>query len=210
MYAGFHHRPLPVDEVLDRVGLTDRADVRNARLSGGQRRRLDVALALIGDPDLVFLDEPTTGFDPEARRAAWDSIDGLRALGKTVVLTTHDLDEAEALADRIAVLVAGRIVAVGTPATIGGRRGRQTEIRVSTGAARPLPSLPARLRRRSRSEDDALVVTTSSPVTDLHALTAWLLEHGVDDASVEVRRPSLEDVYFDLIATDADVAVLSC
>src|SRR5246127_2830634 len=121
LYAGYYAAPLPVREVIKLVGLQRRATVRGARLSGGQQRRMDVALALIGDPELVFLDEPTTGFDPSARRSAWEMIDGLRGLGKTIFLTTHYMDEAEALADRIAVLSAGVIVAEGTPRTLGSR-----------------------------------------------------------------------------------------
>ena len=120
-YAGYYPHPRDVDDTIELVGLTDKRDARAGRLSGGQQRRLDVALALVGDPELVFLDEPTTGFDPAARRAAWSMIDDLRRLGKTVMLTTHYMEEAEALADRIAILVRGRIAAEGTPSTIGDR-----------------------------------------------------------------------------------------
>ena len=128
MYAGFYRAPRDIDETIALVGLTAKAGALGTRLSGGQRRRLDFALALIGDPELIFLDEPTTGFDPSARRAAWEVIAGLRALGKTVFLTTHYMDEAEYLADRIAVLSAGRIVAEGTPRTLGGRDRMNTSI----------------------------------------------------------------------------------
>ena len=121
LYAGYYSAPRAIGETIGLVGLEEKADTLGEQLSGGQRRRLDVALALIGDPELIFLDEPTTGFDPSARRAAWDVIAGLRALGKTVFLTTHYMDEAEHLADRIAVIAAGRIVAEGTPETLGGR-----------------------------------------------------------------------------------------
>ncbi len=121
MYAGFYRAPRDIDETIALVGLTDKAGALGTRLSGGQRRRLDFALALIGDPELIFLDEPTTGFDPSARRAAWEVIAGLRQLGKTIFLTTHYMDEAEHLADRIAVLSAGHVVAEGTPRTLGGR-----------------------------------------------------------------------------------------
>ena len=122
LYAGYYRTPRKIDDTISLVGLADKADTLAGELSGGQRRRLDVGvLALIGDPDIVFLDEPTTGFDPSARRAAWDVIAGLRQLGKTIFLTTHYMDEAEYLADRIAVMADGRIVAEGTPKTLGGR-----------------------------------------------------------------------------------------
>jgi ABC-2 type transport system ATP-binding protein len=198
MYAGFYDDPIGVDEVLGTVGLTAEAGVRNARLSGGQRRRLDVALALVGDPELVFLDEPTTGFDPEARRSAWEAIAKLRQLGKTVVLTTHALDEAEALADRIAVLVDGRIVAGGTPATLGNRHRRLAEVRLAPAAA---DALPRRLRRSTAlASDGSVVVTMDATAASLHDLSGLLVAAGAGDTPLEVRRPTLEDVYFDLLA----------
>jgi ABC-2 type transport system ATP-binding protein len=188
--------PRPTAEVLELVGLTDQADVRVKRLSGGQQRRLDLALALVGDPELVFLDEPTTGFDPSARRASWDLIEGLCNLGKTVLLTTHYMEEAQRLADRIVVIAQGRIVAEGTPETIGGRNLAATVIRFSLPAGTSVSDVPA---RDARIDDDGHVsLNTSEPTKLLHELTAWALANGGELAGLEVQRPSLEDVYLDL------------
>jgi len=196
MYAGFYDDPLPVDDVLALVGLAEQASTRNARLSGGQQRRLDFALALIGDPDLVFLDEPTTGFDPAARRAAWDVIAGLRRLDKTVFLTTHYLEEAEVLADRIAVIARGCIVAIGTPSTLGDRHLAPTTIRVR-GIAPRTKKAPPSIAQRIEVEGDRLTMRSNDAVRDLHALTGWLAsEPGVE---IDVRQPSLEDIYLDLV-----------
>jgi ABC-2 type transport system ATP-binding protein len=182
--------------VIDLVGLAAKSDERVRRLSGGQQRRLDMAVALAGDPELLFLDEPTTGFDPSARRTAWDVVSGLRDLGKTVFLTTHYMDEAEHLADRIAVIAAGRIVAEGTPATLGGRA--QMAARISfalpTGAALP-PALAGRARPDGNSR---VVVESERPLADLEMLAGWARERELDLADLEVRRPSLEDVYLEL------------
>ncbi|HZU74168.1 MAG TPA: ABC transporter ATP-binding protein [Acidimicrobiales bacterium] len=198
LYAGLHYRPLPVAEVMELVGLGPSADVRNARLSGGQQRRLDFALALIGDPDLVFLDEPTTGFDPGARRAAWDVIAGLRQLGKTVLLTTHYLEEAEVLADRMAVMAGGRVVACGPPALLGGRGEEPTELRFVTEPAIRPRLLPADISRRADVQGTKLIVRSHDPLRDLHLVCGWLLDNGIAAHSVEVRRRSLEDIYLDL------------
>jgi ABC-2 type transport system ATP-binding protein len=185
LYAGYHERPIGVDEAIRVAGLTGLEDRRGGRLSGGQQRRVDVALALIGDPELIFLDEPTTGFDPAARRATWETIAGLRTHGKTVFLTTHYMEEAEVLADRIAVIVGGRIVAEGTPATLGARdRGAARIVFTPPPGAEP-PVAPGTL-----AED---------PLRALHALTSWAVEHGHDLPDLEVRRPSLEDVYLRLV-----------
>ena len=199
LYAGFYDRPLPVDEVLALVGLTGQAGVRNDRLSGGQQRRLDVALALVGDPELIFLDEPTTGFDPAARRAAWEVVSGLRALGKTVFLTTHYLEEADALADRIAVIVGGRIVAQGTPEALGGRDAAASEI----GFRAPVAScrvLPAGWRRRAQVTAGTVRLSSAEPLADLAELAAWAAAEGVAVSDLSVRRPTLEDVYLRLTA----------
>jgi ABC-2 type transport system ATP-binding protein len=198
LYAGFHFRPLGVEHVLELVGLTDSAGTRNERLSGGQQRRLDFALALIGDPDLIFLDEPTTGFDPGARRLAWQVISGLRQLGKTIVLTTHYLEEAEVLADRIAVIAGGLVVAEGTPATIADRHLSPTVIRVE--ASRPFRrrSLPAELSRLADIDGAALCLSTNDPVRHLHRLCGWMLDNGIEANGIDVRRPDLEDIYLDL------------
>jgi ABC-2 type transport system ATP-binding protein len=199
LYAGYYRAPRAVDDTLRLVGLGDRADERAARLSGGQRRRLDVALALIGDPELIFLDEPTTGFDPSARRAAWDVIAGLRELGKTVFLTTHYMEEAERLADRIAIIAAGQIIAEGTPQTLGGGRLGGTSIIFSLPGDTAAAELPRGLAERVQLHHGGRAVLSGSSVTaDLHALAGWALERGLELDDLEVRRPTLEDVYLKL------------
>jgi ABC-2 type transport system ATP-binding protein len=180
MFAGYYERPRDIDEVIELVGLSEKRDARVKTLSGGQKRRLDLGLALVGDPDLVFLDEPTTGFDPAARRAAWEMIRSLRLLGKTVLLTTHYLDEAEQLADRVAVLRGGVIVREGTPAELTGGSG-ETEIRY----------------RRNGSD---VVERTTDATRRLNELTTEALAKGETLDELEVRRPSLEDVYLELTA----------
>jgi ABC-2 type transport system ATP-binding protein len=198
LYAGYYPAPRPVDETIGLVGLAEQSDQLATALSGGQRRRLDVALALIGDPDLIFLDEPTTGFDPAARRAAWEVVSGLRALGKTIVLTTHYMEEAERLADRIVVMVRGQIVADGTPATLGGRnRARATiSFRLPDGADAPglLPSGEG----VAADPHGVHTVHTPQPTNDLLALTTWAVAHGLELEALEVRQPTLEDVYLEL------------
>jgi len=183
-FAGYYERPRDVDEVIDLVGLSEKRNARVNTLSGGQKRRLDLGIALVGDPDLVFLDEPTTGFDPAARRAAWDMIRSLRSLGKTVLLTTHYLDEAEQLADRVAVLREGRIVRIGTPRelTAGG-----TEVEI---------------RYRRNGED--VLVRTAEPTRVLHELTSNALAGGGELERLEVRRPTLEEVYLALVQEEAE------
>src|SRR5919201_633460 len=195
MYGRYHVRRRPVDELLELVELGEKRDVRARNLSGGQLRRLDLALALVGDPDLVFLDEPTTGFDPAARRAAWGVISGLRELGKTVFLTTHYMDEAENLADRIAVIAGGLIVAEGTPGTLGGREQMASRI------AFTLPEgidLPEELRVTASRADGRVVLETDRPLAILKTLAEWALERGLELPDLDVRRPSLEDVYLEL------------
>jgi ABC-2 type transport system ATP-binding protein len=192
LYAGYYSRPRDVEETIALVGLDEKADAPAERLSGGQRRRLDVALALVGDPELIFLDEPTTGFDPSARRAAWGVVDGLRDLGKTVFLTTHYMDEAENLADRIAVIAAGRIVAEGTPATLGGRGQMPARIRFTLPeGVEPPPGL-------ARQHDGHVLIESDTPLRELKLLADWALGHGIDLPDLDVRRPSLEDVYLEL------------
>jgi ABC-2 type transport system ATP-binding protein len=199
LYAGYYHSPRQVDETLALVGLNEQAEERASALSGGQRRRLDVALALIGDPELIFLDEPTTGFDPSARRAAWDVIAGLRDLGKTVFLTTHYMEEAERLADRIAVIAAGEIIAQGTPQTLGDRRRSGARITFSAPSGTAFAELPPALGERAERHLGGRISLSSSTVTaDLHSLSGWALAHGLELEDLEVRRPTLEDVYLDL------------
>jgi ABC-2 type transport system ATP-binding protein len=180
MFAGYYEHPRNADEVIALVGLADKRDARVKTLSGGQKRRLDLGVALVGDPDLVFLDEPTTGFDPAARRAAWDMIRSLRSLGKTILLTTHYLDEAEQLADRLAVLREGEIIREGTPAELTGGSS-ESEIRY-------------------REDGHEVVIHTSDPTKLLHQLTAEALAAGRELEGLSVRRPTLEDVYLALTA----------
>ena len=183
LFAGYFSKPRDVDEVIELVGLAEKRSSRVKGLSGGQQRRLDLALGLIGDPEVLFLDEPTTGFDPAARRAAWDMIRSLRELGKTVLLTTHYLDEAEQLSDRVAVLRAGKIVAIGKPSELTGGR-VATEIRY---------------RRDGRE----VLVETHEPTKVLHELTGEALARGEQLEALEVRRPTLEEVYLEL-TTDTE------
>jgi ABC-2 type transport system ATP-binding protein len=184
MFAGYYAHPRNVDEVIALVGLESKRDARTKTLSGGQKRRLDLGIALVGDPELVFLDEPTTGFDPAARRAAWDMIRSLRSLGKTVLLTTHYLDEAEQLADRVAVMREGAIVRVGTP--------------------RELTTSDLEVEIRYRQDGEEIVVVTNEPTRVLHELTTEALARGIELERLEVRRPTLEDVYLTLTGDEEE------
>ncbi len=203
LYAGYHLHPRPVMETLELVGLTAKAGTRGSQLSGGQRRRLDVALALIGDPELVFLDEPTTGFDPSARRQAWDVIDGLRALGKTIFLTTHYMDEAERLADRIMVIARGAIVAEGSPATLAGRDTRPATVSFHLPEGVPVGALPDFLAEALTDDDGLIRFRTPEPLRDVGRLSRWADERGVDFPDLEVKRPNLEDIYLELTVEDS-------
>jgi ABC-2 type transport system ATP-binding protein len=195
LFAGYYRRPRNASELISLVGLDDVADQRVRTLSGGQRRRLDLALALVGSPELLFLDEPTTGFDPEARRGAWETIRQLAEGGTTVLLTTHYLDEAATLADRVIVMRGGRIVAEGPPGSLGAVAGAEIRFRLPDGVA--LPELPG-LLLTATGED--VVGSSDLPTEALHALTGWAIEQGVQLEGLEVRRPSLEDVYLELTA----------
>jgi len=199
MTAGYYPAPRDVDEVIELMGLGEAAQRRVIRLSGGQRRRLELALALIGDPELLFLDEPTTGFDPSARRAAWETIRALVALGKTVFLTTHFMDEAQALANRVAIIAGGRIVAEGTPDSIGARASDRSVIRFGLSA----DVTPPEVLGASRATGESWQMETEDPTRALHALTGWAVERGIELARLEVSRPSLEDVYLALTGGEA-------
>ena len=195
MFAGYYPAPRDVGEVIALVGLEESAAVRVINLSGGQRRRLDLALALAGDPELLFLDEPTTGFDPSARRQAWETVRALTGLGKTILLTTHFMDEAEQLAHRVAILNHGEIVATGSPDTLGARGSAATVIRFGLPhGVEPPPSLG--VRRAGANSTWELDSTT--PTRALHDLTGWAVSDGIELIGLEVSRPSLEDVYLEL------------
>ena len=200
MYGRYHARRRPVDEVLELIELGDKRDARASTLSGGQQRRLDLGLALVGDPELIFLDEPTTGFDPAARRHAWSAIRSLCALGKTVLLTTHFMDEAQQLADRVAVMRGGEIVAQGRPDELGGRDRRPAEIRFTLPAGLSLDELPAMLSRLCTLDDGRVLAHTREPVRVAHELTGWALEHNVELAGLSIAQPTLEDIYLELTA----------
>jgi ABC-2 type transport system ATP-binding protein len=199
LYAGYYPAPKSVPEVIELVGLAKKADTRGGLLSGGQQRRMDVALALIGDPEVVFLDEPTTGFDPSARHAAWEMIDNLRNLGTTIFLTTHYMDEAEALADRIAVLRTGVIVAEGPPSTLGGRDLAPYEITFTLPEGIAIDELPAPYASSSQLDKAGRVLIESEQImATLHTLSGWAIERKCDVTDFQVRRPGLEDVYLAL------------
>ena len=202
LYAGFYRAPRDIGETMKLVGLGGRAGTQATRLSGGQRRRLDFALALIGDPELIFLDEPTTGFDPSARRAAWDVIAGLRHLGKTIFLTTHYMEEAEYLADRIAVIAAGRIVAEGTPHTLGGRDRMTTTIGFTLPDGLTGRDLPEGLCPLAEpGPEGSTIVHSESPLVHLQMLANWSLGRGFDLPDLEIHRPTLEEVYLSLTSS---------
>jgi ABC-2 type transport system ATP-binding protein len=194
LHGGYHAKPLPTDDVIELVGLAEKADVRVKGLSGGQQRRLDLALALVGDPELLFLDEPTTGFDPSARRNAWEIVRGMRRLGKTILLTTHYMDEAQNLTDRVCVVSAGEVVRIGTPASLRAERA-ETRIQFIRPDGGDVPVVGEVV-----PGDDAGLVAmmTETPTQALHELTAWAVARGIELERLEVSQPSLEDVYLEL------------
>jgi ABC-2 type transport system ATP-binding protein len=194
MYGGYYQAPRSVDEVIGLVGLDEKRDSRVATLSGGQRRRLDMALGLIGDPELLFLDEPTTGFDPSARRQAWNVIENLGELGKTILLTTHYMDEAQNLADRVVVIAAGQVVADGTPDSIGGRAKARPQIRFHVPKGMTAADLPV----TGKLLGTEIVVETDELTKTLHTLTGWAVKKRIELEGLTVSRPSLEDAYLAL------------
>ena len=194
-YAGMYPRHRRPDELLELVGLEEKADDRVKTLSGGQQRRLVLALGIVGDPDLIFLDEPTTGFDPSARRQAWQIVENLTSLGKTVLLTTHYMDEAHHLADRIAVMAQGRIVAEGTPRTLGGRAEAAAVIRFALPDRISPTDLPV---TPSYAGGGMVEVRDGNPTRTLHLLTSWAVERGLELDGLVVERPTLDDIYMEL------------
>ncbi|HWB66644.1 MAG TPA: ABC transporter ATP-binding protein [Mycobacteriales bacterium] len=204
--AGFYPNPRDVDEVIELVGLTEKANARIKKLSGGQQRRLDVAYGIIGNPRLLFLDEPTTGFDPSARRGAWDLVSDLRTLGTTIMLTTHYMDEAQALADRIVVIGDGRVVAEGTPDSLGGRDTAAVHIRFRLPAGVDPKTLPV---DATLDQHGFYELTTDDEVRVLHDLTGWALKRNVPLEGLAAVRPSLEDIYLTLVRHDEPVTALT-
>jgi len=204
MYRGYFPNPRPLGEIIEVVGLTEKRDERVKKLSGGQQRRLDVAIGLAGDPELLFLDEPTTGFDPAARRRMWDAVRNLASLGKTIFLTTHYMDEAQELANRVAVISAGVIVAEGPPSSLAGRETSHTIVRFKLPER--APALPRSLKSVAVPIAGRIQIEAADPVKALHELTGWALEKGVTLDELEVARPTLEDVYLKLTGGGTDAA----
>ncbi len=201
LFRGYYPDPLPLDVVLEATGLTEQARVRVGKLSGGQQRRLDVAVGLAGNPELLFLDEPTTGFDPSARRGAWDMVKNLQELGKTILLTTHYMEEAEYLADRVGIMVEGRVVVEGSPQEIAGANS-STLIRFRL--TENVSALPDDLGAQAANGVGVYEIRTATPTTSLHQLTSWATEQGIELEELTVSRPSLEDTFLDVTRGHAD------
>ena len=200
LYAAMYPKRLDVEEAIAIVGLDEKTDARIKTLSGGQKRRLELALGIVGDPELIFLDEPTTGFDPSARRRAWGLVDNLRSLGKTILLTTHYMDEAQNLADRVVVIDKGKVIAEGTPDTLGQREGAQSVVSFRRPAGVGVEGLPDAVRAAADSGGETVEIRTDSPTSLLHELTSWAVERGDELEGLSVMQPSLEDVYLGLIS----------
>jgi ABC-2 type transport system ATP-binding protein len=204
-FASFYPEPRQVDETIELVGLAAKRDARVGSLSGGQRRRLDVGVGIIGDPELLFLDEPTTGFDPSARRDAWNMIEGLRALGTTIVLTTHYMDEAQHLADNVVILREGLIVAQGSPEKLGAELGRETVIRFRMPHGTAAAEIAAAVGVDPDLSGNVVTLASRDPQRELHALLDWAREQQIELEDLEVRRPSLEDVFLDLTSQPEEI-----
>jgi ABC-2 type transport system ATP-binding protein len=201
IYGSMYPKRRPTGELIEIVGLEEKTDARIKTLSGGQRRRLELALGIVGDPDLIFLDEPTTGFDPSARRQAWTIVKNLTSLGKTVLLTTHYMDEAQFLADSVAVIANGKIVAEGTPDSLGDRQTARSIITFTVGTS---GGASLRVEGAVMAPNGTVELRSVDPTTDLHAITGWALDNAVDLVDLSVTRPTLEDVYLELTGDDAD------
>jgi ABC-2 type transport system ATP-binding protein len=199
--AGPYPHPRPVDEIIELVGLGTQAGTKVKKLSGGQQRRLDMGLGIVGDPDVLFLDEPTTGFDPSARRGAWELVRALSGGGTTVILTTHYMDEAEALADRVAIIANGTIVAEGAPGSLGGRDRAEARIRFHLPPGFAASDLPVQV---TSGRDGLLEIATNREIEVLARLTRWALDGGVDLVGLTVTRESLEDVYLELTGSASE------
>lgn len=191
IHGGAYSNRRDTGELVEIVGLQQKADVRVGTLSGGQKRRLELALGIVGEPDLIFLDEPTTGFDPSARREAWSAIDNLRTLGKTILLTTHYMDEAQNLSDRVAVIADGKIVAEGTPETIGGGAFDTTKITFRRPAGVSIPF-------EARRDGETVVIDATEPTAEIYRVASWAMDNGIELEELSVTRPSLEDIYLAL------------
>jgi ABC-2 type transport system ATP-binding protein len=202
LFSSFFSSPRPVEETIDLVGLDEKRDARIGTLSGGQKRRVDVACGIIGDPDLIFLDEPTTGFDPSARRDAWNMIEGLKELGKTVFLTTHYMDEAQNLADRVAILRGGKLVAEGSTEELGTSLGQRTVVRFQLPDGAGAEDLGSRVSAPVEVVGKEASFATEQAQGDVYRLLGWAEERGIELGALEVRRPSLEDIFLELTAED--------
>lgn len=199
LFRTYYEQPMELDDVLDATGLTDVKGIQRRKLSGGQKRRLDVALGIVGDPDLLFLDEPTTGFDPTARREAWQMLRGLRDRQKSVLLTTHYMEEAETLADRAAIMVNGEIVAIGTPSELIDKQVSQIRFTLSEEA---ISTLPPQLKSMCEVTDGSVLVQTETLTKTLNELTGWALADQIEMIDLQVNRPSLEDTFVELSRED--------
>jgi ABC-2 type transport system ATP-binding protein len=201
VYGDVYPKRRPTGELIELVGLGQKAKSRVKTLSGGQQRRLELALGLVGDPDLIFLDEPTTGFDPSARRQAWSIVENLASLGKTILLTTHYMDEAQHLANRIAVIAAGAIVAEGTPQTLGGREDAEAIVRFKLPPGISVGDLPG---SPTSAQNGFVSISHPSPTRILHDLTGWAIGADVELEGLSVERPTLEDIYLQLVGDESD------